>query len=49
MALLVIFSEKGGKNQFSMLKQQLLHCGAMIEKLLDDSQDFIPIFKMSRE
>ena len=49
VALFVVFAHEHRQDQVTMFQKQLLHRSAMIEELLDDSQDLIPVLEVGRE
>ena len=49
MTLFVVLPNQNGEDEFAMLVEQPLHCGAVVEELLYDSEHFVPVLKVSGE
>lgn len=49
VALFVVFTHENGEDQVAVLKEKLLHGRAVVEELLEDSQDLVPILEVSGE
>lgn len=49
MTLLVVFPDQNGEDEFAVLVEQPLHCRAMIEEFLYNSEHFVSVLKVSGE
>lgn len=49
MTLLVVLPNQNGEDEFAVLVEEPLHCGAVIEEFLYNSEHFVPVLEVSCE